>query len=263
MQQDLKLLSLWFAKNALTLSDKTKFMLFNIKKEINFSTDLFYHKIDCQTNLQCKNCIKIEKVHKIKYLGLIINSNLNWKDHVIKLKQEMYVSVRKFYFLQQLCPQNLMINLYHALVGSRLGYALTCWGGTYISTLRPLITLQKCIIRIILKKSRLEHCWPLFSKLKILPIRNLYVYKVLKIFFNRSVSEREPLLRPYGLRNIHNFQLTQPSLTLYLHFYTYSAPRLYNLTYYNIIHTQNKLNSSYIKGLKNWLLSIENIEHLL
>lgn len=44
-------------------------------------------------------------------------------------------------------------------------------------------TIQKVCIRIITNNSILEPLRPLFKRLNILPFRNLYVYKVLTVFY--------------------------------------------------------------------------------
>uniref|UniRef100_A0A1B6MSN0 Reverse transcriptase domain-containing protein n=1 Tax=Graphocephala atropunctata TaxID=36148 RepID=A0A1B6MSN0_9HEMI len=262
MQEDLNLLEYWFSKHFLTLSEKTKYMLFSCKKQADFLNEsLVYHSSDCVSSNVCNKCILIEKVDEIKYLGLIINSNLSWKGHVKKLRSELFITVRKFYFLRDLCPKNILVMLYRALVESRLGYALSCWGGTYISTLTPIITLQKHIVRLITKKAKHEHSRPIFLELNLLPFRNLYVYKVLKIFFVRSIANKINPIKNYQLRNTTSVPLPKPNLTLYKHFYTYNAPRLFNQTFSFITPNNDKLH--FLSYLKRWLVQKEDIEILL
>lgn len=70
--------------------------------------------------------MKIDKRTEIKYLGLVINSNLSWKGHANNLKRELYGPLRNVCFLREKCPNNVMIQIYHALVASRLAYGLSC-----------------------------------------------------------------------------------------------------------------------------------------
>lgn len=84
--------------------------------------------------------------------------------------------------LRNTCPECVFLNLCHALVSSRLSYGLCYWGGTHISSLQAIVILQERFIRLIAQKSRLTRSWPLFTKLKYLLLRHLYVYRVLRAF---------------------------------------------------------------------------------
>ena len=71
LNDDLCSVSTWLKVNKLSLNiDKTQFMIFSRKKYKNYNVDL---KIEGQS---------IDQVHHTKFLGIIINDNLNWKNHV-------------------------------------------------------------------------------------------------------------------------------------------------------------------------------------
>ena len=71
LNDDLYSVSTWLKVNKLSLNiDKTQFMIFSRKKYKNYNVDL---KIEGQS---------IDKVHHTKFLGIIIDDNLNWKNHV-------------------------------------------------------------------------------------------------------------------------------------------------------------------------------------
>ena len=68
---DLCSVSTWLKVNKLSLNiDKTQFMIFSRKKYENYNVDL---KTEGQS---------IDKVHHTKFLGIKIDDNLNWKNHV-------------------------------------------------------------------------------------------------------------------------------------------------------------------------------------
>ena len=70
----------FFTNNKLTLNEsKTKYMIFAKKnKRVNTNQDII--KI---------NGVAIEQVKSIKFLGLIINENLNWNEHKLHVKQKI------------------------------------------------------------------------------------------------------------------------------------------------------------------------------
>ena len=71
LNDDLCSVSTWLKVNKLSLNiDKTQFVIFSRKKYKNYNVDL---KIEGQS---------IDKVQHTKFLGIIIDYNLNWKNHV-------------------------------------------------------------------------------------------------------------------------------------------------------------------------------------
>ncbi len=244
----------------MVLSDKIKFQIFSLRSTFSFDLPCTFHSLTCNNSKITCDCLKVEQTDKMKYLGLIIDSKLTWKPHVTKIKQELYKCVRTFYFLKNMCPEKVLLNLYHALVNSRLSYGLCCWGGTYFSTLQPLIILQKHLIRIIAKQSKLKHSWPFFTYYKILPLRHLFVYKVLRSFYNRSSNVYNTFDKQYNLR--HNLTCPVPRSKFKFHqqFYLNSAPRLYNMISHKI---SSRLNFNLFSiNLKKYLLKTECINDL-
>lgn len=141
------------------------------------------HSLNCRDGKSWDNlCFPIEMTNDYKYLGLVIDHKLNWKIHSEKTKKSLIIATRKFYLLWDYVSTEILKLLYYAIVDSRLNYGLTWWGGCSAETLKPVKTLQKHILRVIFFKSRQTHSFPLFKCIKALPIRNLFVFKVLKFF---------------------------------------------------------------------------------
>jgi hypothetical protein len=263
MSKDLFFLRLWFDKNFMILSEKTKFMLFSLRFDSKFNFPLKFHETKCLVPLvpDC-DCLELQQVNNMKYLGLIIDYQLTWKNHISKLKKELYISLRKFYLLNQLCGSNkILVNVYHALVGSRISYGITCWGGTYSTTLYPIVIFQKRFIRLISKKTRFEHTWPLFVEMKILPLRHLYIFKVLKMFYIRSSAFSITRQPSYNLRRYQVVSVPKSNLNIHQIFYSSFAPRLFNIISYKIgdFTTQRE----FLKKLKKWLFEQEAVDKIL
>ena len=89
----------------------------------------------------------------IQYLGIIIDSNLEWKQHV------NYSKIR--YFVNQ----STLVSLYYAFIYPYFTYSLLAWGHTYDTILRPIILLQKRALRIITFSSYCDHIAVLFLSL--------------------------------------------------------------------------------------------------
>ena len=69
--------------------------------------------------------------------------------------------------------RNKLHQLYYSIIYPFLTYGLSIWGNTYSTTLKPLITLQKRVIRTITFSKPDEHSGPLFKELEILKLTDL------------------------------------------------------------------------------------------
>lgn len=258
MQEDLDALRLWFTKNYMVLSPKTKYVIFSLSHNIKFSNDIRYHEINCTKTDEC-DCLKIEQVANIKYLGLNIDSKLTWKVHIDYLKNKLLKYIRTLYMLRSVCKRELLKSIYYALISSKMEYGIEIYGGAYLTTIKPIITLQKCFIRIITNRPKRYHTENLFKELKVLPFRNLYIYKVLKVFFNRSGESRQSLgTRTLSLRRHLDVPIPKPKSTAFKKCFLYLAPKLYNAMPENIKQCHNERTFSYL--LKNHLSQYNNVE---
>ena len=70
----------------------------------------------------------ITKVSTVKFLGVTLDENLTFKDHVNKVTSTISKSVGVMRRLYYQLPANVMIILYYSSVYSHLTYALLAWG---------------------------------------------------------------------------------------------------------------------------------------
>jgi hypothetical protein len=77
-----------------------------------------------------------------------------------------------------------MTTLFHSFINSHLMYCLPAWSCGLESSLKPLIVLQKKAIRIVTNSRYNCHTAPLFSDLKILPLKELAIYSKLLIMYD-------------------------------------------------------------------------------
>ena len=64
--------------------------------------------------------------------------------------------------------------IYYSLAYPYLSYCVTAWGGAAKSLIQPLITIQNKIVRIMTFSDFLSHAAPLFYKLQLLTIVDIY-----------------------------------------------------------------------------------------
>src|SRR6266516_6367542 len=112
--------------NRLTVNqDKTNCMIFSPNKSLKNSPDLAL----------IINNSSIKKVNSIKYLGVYLDENLDWKIHIHDICQSLRKYVGIFYKLSLKLPKNILRLLYFALVYPRILYAIEMYANTYVTYL--------------------------------------------------------------------------------------------------------------------------------
>ena len=176
----------WLQDNLLTLNiKKCNFINFTLRNQDTVPNCLVKHSTSCNNKTSC-SCPLLEQLDEIKYLGVILDKNLNWKCHIRTIANKLRAFLCKVYFLRKHVSEDTLKTFYFALVQSVLQYSIVCWGGTYLNAIKPLLTLQKKIIRTMTYKARREHTLPIFQKLHILPVRYLYIYRVLLDYYKKK-----------------------------------------------------------------------------
>ena len=163
MNSEIKLISDWLKANKLTLNiDKTYYMVFHRGRRKCFgNTELFIDNI------------KIKQTETMKYLGVIIDTKLNWISHITLVKNKVAKGIGIIRRARPLLNKSALRNLYHTFIYPYLTYCVEVWGSAKSVHLSPILLLQKKIIRLITFSERLAHTEPIFLQLNILPIDKL------------------------------------------------------------------------------------------
>ena len=157
-------------------------MLFSLGKrdlqEINVGIHNVPESVSCSTGV-CR-CKMLERVNNIKYLGALMDEHLNFKLHVglviRKIRFGLFALTR---LKSSLGNSSFLRTCYFSYVQSHLQYGISIWGGVYKQTLRPLVLLQKRIIRVVTASGYRDHTLPLFQRAHIMNLNQLYAYNIL------------------------------------------------------------------------------------
>ena len=164
----------WLNANKLSLNiSKTNYMLFGSKSI-------------CKPNVPFHltiNNVKIERITNVKFLGVLIDDNLSWKNHVEYVSSKISKCIGVIYRIKNLIDSNTLKLLYHAMIEPYLSYCIIVWGGANPTTLYKLVTLQKRALRLLNRSSYLAHCEPLFKKSEILTLADMYRKEVALFMF--------------------------------------------------------------------------------
>ena len=182
MNTEMKHVVDWLRLNKLSLNlKKTHFVLFRKKQDrVCLSEDLLVDNV------------KIDRVDSTKFLGIFIDEHLSFQKHINYIKGKVSRAIGILYKCRPVLNQNTLKMLYNTIIYPYFTYCIEVWGNTYSSYLEPLFKAQKRAIRIIVGAKRFDHTAPLFKKLKLLNVTEIYVYFVLLFMFKyyRNVLPR-------------------------------------------------------------------------
>lgn len=263
MQTDLCTINLWFRCNRLSLNTlKTKYLNFSLRSSFSYENPLRYHSIRCDW-VRCVACNEILQADRIRYLGLVVDDRLVWEHHIDSVRRYLVRCMYGFYHLSLVCPQQILRNFYFAFVHSKLDYGIMCYCSTYSAHIRPILNLQKYFIRKLCGVNRWAESRPLFSGQKILPLKQMYVFKVLQLSFQRGDNPGDPVDQNVGsfsgrLRSVHLLRVPRPFNSLFMKTFLFLESKFAN----GLPGAIQEIRSlkMYKKQVKEWLLALSQDE---
>ena len=130
-------------------------------------------------------------VDSAKYLGVVIDNELNFKQHIKILEGKVARSVGILSKLRHFFPQNIMLQLYYALVHPFLSYGIIIWGATYPTYIKRLRSLQYRAIRAVARCHYREEVKLFYNQFGILQIDDLLKYEIAK-FVHCNITNKTP-----------------------------------------------------------------------
>ena len=200
LNKEMKKIDTWLECNGLVINtDKTHYMVFHRAKFKSTNKDISFRDI------------KIKRVTSVKFLGLIIDDQLTWLEHIQYIKNKVSKSIGILCKVRNCLDKTTLHNLYFTFVYPYLIYGIEIWGNVCNSYLEPLIKLQKKCIRTITFSHHLEHTDPLFKELNILKFTKLVIHRIAMLMFKYS-----PGLVPMPIKTLfaknnqfHNYNTRQ------------------------------------------------------
>ena len=189
---ELENLNKWFKANKLSLNvSKTNFIVFSKKS------------VSCQFDIKI-NGINIDRVYVTKFLGVLVDSKLNWVNHITYVQGKVAKSLSVMFKVKYLLNKSALYTLYCSLVLPYLNYCCEIWGNNYISRISGLIKLQKKSLRIIDNASRLAHTNELFIKYGILKFVDLVQINTGTLMYKARYKQLPERINQFFEINISN-----------------------------------------------------------
>jgi len=249
MNNELQRVAKWFDANKLSLNvSKTQTMLLSRKKKLTPSISV---SIKDQ---------EIARVAKTKFLGVVVDEHLTWKDHIALISNKISKSCGIIFQIRNSLTDSAKKLIYNSLIHPYITYCLNVYASTYPTNLKPLELSQKRAIRALSVVGRRDHTAPLFEHWRILPIKNQITYSSAIFAFkdiNNLIDSNNFLTfnnnPQYNLRNNDNLRIPQTSNTHSQKFLKYRAVKDWNAISIDI--KQSNTLANFKRKLKVHLMS--------
>ena len=85
----------------------------------------------------------MQRVHKAKFLGVIVDQHLNWKDHISMIFKTISKSRGIIYRIRNTLDIKSKRLIYYSLIHPYLTYCVNVWSSTYRTNFKVLCTAQE------------------------------------------------------------------------------------------------------------------------
>ena len=203
---DLQNISIWFKSNKLTFNPSKSNVLI-VPPKLKETAPLM--------NVSLNN-VPINQSNSVKYLGVIIDTKLNFDVQINSITHKISKAVGVMTKLKHYLPQKALLTVYYSLVHTHLLYGLSVWGSAYKTHLKKLITLQNKAVKIIGGGSYRDKASPCYSDTKTLNLYKLEIGKFVHAHFQNKIPQKISkfftLTRDISLRSTRSTQQTKTRL---------------------------------------------------
>ena len=99
-------------------------------------------KINCDVDIK-SNSNQITRVNKTKFLGIMIDEQLNWKEQIHQVQTGLSRITGVMYRASHVLGTASLLTLYHSLFLTIMGYCCDIWGNACATNLHCITVLQK------------------------------------------------------------------------------------------------------------------------
>ena len=115
--------------------------------------------------------MNLQTVDSLKFLGVCIDHQITWKDHITYISNKLSKSIAIIYRASHVLDTKALYCLYNAMFKPHLNYCIEVWKNTiiyiYIYNVNPVFILEKKSYTNCLS---LDHTFQMFCQLYILKI---------------------------------------------------------------------------------------------
>ena len=241
----------WLSLNRIkTNIDKTKYIVFSYRRNVNVGRVVVGDGV-------------VSRVTSMKFLGVIIDQSLNFRDHIDNTKMKMSKTLGILNKVKHFLPLSTMHTLYTSLLEPYAKYGVEVWGSAAVCHLNGVFLIQKAAVRAVHGLAYDAHTVDYFKRSEIFNIFQLYRYQILQLMYRAVVVNdgnfnvfsslvRHSETHLYPTRNSDDFIIPYFKMSNSQRSILYSGPKFWNETPL-ILKNCNSL-SIFRKRIKEYML---------
>ena len=172
----------WLEANYLTLNvSKTFLQVYTMRKS--------YETINIYINGAA-----IEGVRTIKYLGVLLDTDLKFTSHINSISNIISRNIGTIARAKYYLTKQQLLQLYNSLIFPYINYCCFIWGSNYDEHLLKLKILQKRCMRLIEGVFPPQSATPIFKKYNVLKIKDVAHLQILLIMHNYLQQNLPPAI---------------------------------------------------------------------
>ena len=192
----------WLCSNKLTLNlSKTKYVIFVPRQKESYNL---------YTPLTVAN-VYLEKSYCVKYLGVYIDCNLTWHDHIDYTSGKISKNVNIMIKLKRYVSKATLVSLYYSLIYPYLTYACILWGNNYNAPLSQIVKLQNKAVRVINHVPLMAQITPHYLSLHLLKFPDIVKLNTCMLFYDYFHHEKFPNIPVSLVSELHNYNTRSAS----------------------------------------------------
>ena len=166
----------WLNSNKIKINvSKCKFIVFNYRRVTILPPLVFGGGYILETD-------------QIKFLGLIIDKNLKFTEHINKIKSKISRTTGLLYKLNKFLPDYILKSIYQSLISPFLSYGIEAWHSAPQYLTQKLFIIQKKAVRAICSLNYNDHTSNHFKELGILKLVDIYNENLITYIFDTLKS---------------------------------------------------------------------------
>ena len=142
------------------------------------------------------NNIEINRENSIKFLGVIIDENLTWKNHIEVVENKISKNIGVLYRASHLLDFKNLLKIYFSFIHIYISYTNIAWASTFKTKLQGILKKQKHAARITFHANRLDHARPLLKEMKALNVYQINLIQTLKFMHKTKYGKNPRIFLP-------------------------------------------------------------------
>lgn len=217
----------WMTDNRLLINEtKTSCVLFQSGRAIPME------------DIILNNNNKITSIQSTPVLGLIVDCQLKWMEHISKLCQKLGRVCYAIRTLKRTCNINCLQTFYHSNFLSCMRFGIVHWGAS--THVERIFLMQKRALRIIYGLKAKETCKGILKEHNLLTFYDIYIMEVVCfVFKHMNTFARNNISHGVNTRQEHYMLPARHTTALYQRSLYYRGCLFYNRLPSNIRESKN------------------------